>query len=302
MASQICPKVNIFRKRCEVCCTQAMRIYLHIILLLSAQFLIGGGACQSAIAQPGNTLSADPPMELTSEQIVKNLVQRNLERTQALTAYHATRIYRLDYQGFPGSRSAEMIVDVRYSSPATKEFNVRSEKGSRLLIDRVFRALLENEKEALSEENQARVALNNDNYRFAMVGIQTMPTGPCYILAVEPLTKNKLLYRGRIWVDAEDFAVVRIEAAPAKNPSFWTKETKIEQVYAKVGEFWLPLSNRSNSTIRLGGHAYFTIQYQEYQITAVTPPGRPNPSQGADIAILVLNPTLLERFMKKTDP
>jgi len=279
-----------------------MRIYLHIIWLLSAQFLMGGAAWQSAIAQPGNTLSADPPMTLTSEQVVKNLVQRNLERAQALTAYQGTRIYRLDYQGFPGSRSAEITVDVRYRSPATKEFDVRSEKGSRLLIDRVFRALLQSEKEALSEENQARVALNNDNYRFAMVGIQTLPTGPCYILAVEPLTKNKLLYRGRIWVDAEDFAVVRIEAAPAKNPSFWTKETKIEQVYAKVGEFWLPLSNRSNSTIRLGGHAYFTIQYQEYQITAVTPPGRPNPPQGADTAILVLNPTLRDRFMKKTDP
>jgi hypothetical protein len=135
-----------------------------------------------------------------------------------------------------------------------------------------------------------------------LAGYEIMPTGPCYILAVEPRTKNKLLYRGRIWVDAEDFAVVRIEAVPAKNPSFWTKETKIEQVYTKVGEFWLPLSNRSNSAIRLGGHAYFTIQYQAYQITAVSPPGKPNPSQGADSAILDLNPTLQNGFMKKTDP
>ena len=69
--------------------------------------------------------------------------------------------------------------------------------------------------------------------------------------------------------------MVRIEAAPAKNPSFWTKETKIEQVYAKVGEFWLPLSNRSSSTVRLGGHAYFTIDYQNYQITSATPPSEP---------------------------
>jgi hypothetical protein len=268
-----------------------MRVFLHIALL-STQFLMCSGAWQSAIAQPGSMLTAEPTIALTSEQVVEKLVQRNLERAHALAAYQGLRIYRLDYEGFPGSRSAEMTVDVRYRSPATKEFNVRSEKGSRLLIERVFRALLQNEKEALSEENQARVALNNDNYRFAMVGTQTMPTGPCYILTVEPLTKNKLLYRGRIWVDAEDFAVVRIEAAPAKNHSFWTKETKIEQVYAKVGEFWLPLSNRSNSTIRTGGHAYFTIQYQEYQITAVTPPGIPNPSQGADSAILVLNPIL----------
>ena len=64
--------------------------------------------------------------------------------------------------------------------------------------------------------------------------------------------------------------MVRIEATPAKNPSFWTKETKIEQVYAKVGDFWLPLSNRSSSDIRLGGHASFTIDYQDYEITAAS--------------------------------
>src|SRR5205809_795590 len=145
-----------------------------------------------------------------------------------------------------------------------------------LTSEEVVDKLLQSEKEALTEENQARTALNNDNYRFALTGYESLPTGPCYILSVEPLTKNKLLYRGRIWVDAEDFAVVRIEAAPAKNPSFWTKETRIEQAYAKVGDFWLPISNRSSSAIRLGGHAYFTIDYQDYQITTTTPVGMPS--------------------------
>jgi outer membrane lipoprotein-sorting protein len=251
-----------------------MKVYFHIALL-SAQLLMCGGAWQPAMAQPSGRLAAEPPVALSTEQVVNKLVQRNLERAQALSAYRGTRIYRLEYHGFPSSKTAEMIVDVKYRSPGTKEFDIRSEKGSHLVIDRVFQKLLQSEKEALTEENQARIALNNDNYRFALAGYESMPTGPCYILAVEPLTKNKLLYRGRIWVDAEDFAVVRIEAAPAKNPSFWTKETKIEQVYAKVGEFWLPLSNRSSSTIRLGGHAYFTIDYQNYQIMSATPPSKP---------------------------
>ena len=71
-------------------------------------------------------------------------------------------------------------------------------------------------------ENQRGVALNHDNYNFSFVGREKTPTGFVYILAVEPRTQNKLLYRGRIWVDATDFAVMRIEAEPAKNPSFWT--------------------------------------------------------------------------------
>lgn len=218
---------------------------------------------------------ATSQVQVSCEEIVANLVRRNVERAHALGAYHGTRVYRLEYRGFPGARSAEMTVDVQYRSPETKEFKVLSEKGSQLVIDRVFHKLLQSEKEAVIQENQARVALNNDNYKFVLVGTESLQTGLSYILSVEPRTNNKLLYRGRIWVDAEDFAVVRIAAAPAKNPSFWTKETKIEQVYSKVGDFWLPLSNRSNSTIRLGGHADLTIDYQDYQITASTPAGTP---------------------------
>ena len=256
-----------------------MKIRLHIGLL-SAPLLMCLGAWQPATAQPSNTPAIDPRAGLTTEQVVDKLVQRNLERAQALAAYQGTRIYRLEYRGFPGSRSAEMKVAVKYRSPETKEFSIQSETGSRLLIERVFHKLLQSEKEALTAENQARVALNKDNYRFTLVEYSSMPTGPCYILSVEPLTKNKLLYRGRIWVDAEDFAVVRIEAAPAKNPSFWTIETRIEQTYAKVGDFWLPTSNRSSSAIRLGGHADFTIDYQDYQITATAPLGAPSKVAG----------------------
>jgi len=241
---------------------------------------LGLGVLPTACAQPSDTLAAEPHVQLSTEEIVTNLVRRNLERAQALGAYQGTRIYRLEYRGFPGSRTAEMTVDVNYRTPGTKEFSVRSEKGSQLIIDRVFKRMLQSEKEAAAEENQSRVALNQDNYRFTLDGYESTPAGLAYVLSVEPRTSDKLLYRGRIWVDAEDFAVVRIDAVPAKNPSFWTKETKIEQVYAKVGDFWLPLSNRSTSTIRLGGHAYFTIDYRDYQITSATAVGTPRKVAG----------------------
>ncbi len=241
------------------------------IAAFSGQILMFVGVLQPAAAQSPITSAIQPPAALTSEQVVNNLVRRNLERAQALAAYQGTRVYRLEYQGFPGSRTAEMVVDVSYKSPETKEFTVRSETGSKLVIDRVFKKLLQSEKEALSQENQSRVALNQDNYSFTLAGQENAPAGSFYILSVEPRTKNKLLYRGRIWIDAQDFAVARIEAEPAKNPSFWTKDTKIEQVYSKVGNFWLPVSNRSTSTIRLGGRANLTIDYKDYQTTAVGP-------------------------------
>src|SRR5258708_32552116 len=99
-----------------------------------------------------------------------------------------------------------------------------------------MKKLLQSEQEALKAENQSRIALNQDNYAFTMLGYEQTPSGSRYVLSVEPLVKSKLLYRGKIWVDAEDFAVVRIEGEPAKNPSFWTRDTKIEQDYVQLGE------------------------------------------------------------------
>lgn len=88
---------------------------------------------------------------------------------------------------------------------------------------------------------------------------------------MEPRTKDKFLYRGRIWVDAKDFAVVRPEAEPAKNPSFWTKTAEIAQMYMKVSDFWLPACNHSVTAIRVGGHAELTIDYKDYEITGAGP-------------------------------
>lgn len=229
----------------------------------------------SAAAQPTETLLSVPRAPLSTEEVVSNLIQKNSERARALGAYEGTRIYRLDYHGFPGSRSAEMIVDIKYRSPDSKEFTIRSQTGSKLILNRVFKRMLESEKEAVSKENQSHVALTRENYRFKLDGSEDLPSGQAFILSVEPLTDNKLLYRGKIWVDAEDFAVVRIEAKPSKNPSFWTKESKIEQVYSKIGDFWLPLSNRSTSLIRLGGKAELSIDYKDYQITSITAVGTP---------------------------
>lgn len=234
---------------------------------LGVPILICIGVLQMAGAQPSDI--ATLPV-LSTEEVVNSLVRKNLERSRALRAYQGTRTYRLEYHGFPSSRTAEMVVDVSYTAPGTKEFNIRSENGSKLLIERVFKRMLQSEKEANTEENQRGVALNPENYRFAMVGQEKTPDGFVYILSVEPRTQNKLLYRGRIWVDARDFAVMRMQGEPAKNPSFWTKETQIEQVYSKVGDFWLPRSNRSTTTVRLGGRALFTIDYRDYQITSAT--------------------------------
>lgn len=99
---------------------------------------------------------------------------------------------------------------------------------------------------------ELRFALTEANYHFSLIRYESTRSGSAYVLSVKPRRKDTFLYRGRIWVNAEDFAVERLNAEPAKNPSFWTKKTDIVQVYTKVSDFWLPANNQSVTAIRLG--------------------------------------------------
>jgi outer membrane lipoprotein-sorting protein len=208
---------------------------------------------------------------LTAAQVAKKLQERNAQRAAALQQFNGTRVYRMQYRGFPSDRDAEMVVNVAYRAPNTKEFSVVSQTGSKFIIDRVFKKLLEGEQEAANDENRLNSALSTDNYDFTSAGYEKTSDGAQYVLNLLPKTKNKYLYRGKIWVDAKDFAVVRIEGEPAKNPSFWIKKTEVKHRYIKVGDFWLPAENHTESVIRLGGQANLSIEYKDYKITKAAP-------------------------------
>lgn len=225
-------------------------------------------AALGANTGPGPLAPSSASAPLPVEQVVSNLVRKDIERANGLRHYESSRVYRLTYRGFPGDREAEMKVEATYDSPASKSFRVVSQSGSKLVIDRVFKRLLDSEKEAAEPEMHARTLLNRDNYDFALIAFEPSEQGSQYELAVAPKTKSKYLYRGKVWVDATEFAVTRIEVEPAQNPSFWIKKSEIRHEYIKVQDFWLPRRNESISYIRLGGKATLTIEYNDYRAVA----------------------------------
>ncbi len=83
-------------------------------------------------------------------------------------------------------------------------------------------------------------------------------------LNVKPKRKEKYLFQGLIWVDAEDYALVRAEGSPAKNPSFWTKSTHFVQLYRKAGPLWFPLATQSVTEARIFGTTDVNIEYFDY--------------------------------------
>lgn len=256
-----------------------------LVLAIALMLVMSGAAQQTA---PSSTTTGTPALSV--QDVVKNLTQRNLERRQALRQFQGTRVYRMEYRGFPSDREAEMTVQMNYSSPNKKEFTVVSQSGSKFVINRVFMKLLEGEQEAANEENQRQTALSDENYDFQMEGFENAPSGGTYVLRVSPKNKSKFLYRGKIWVDAKDFAVTRIEGEPAKNPSFWIKKTEVAHKYTKVGDFWLPEENHTESQIRMGGRATLTIEYKDYKILAASPLDGTQKNGSEPAVALITNP------------
>ena len=221
--------------------------------------------------QPFERTTTTQGQSLGLDQILNNLEQRNAQRAAALEQFEGTRIYRMEYHGFPSNRDAEMVVKVNFQAPSSKQFTVISETGSKFVIEHIFKKLMEGELEASQGDNREDVALTRKNYDFELAGFETSPEGGRYVLKLLPRTRNKFLYRGTIWIDAKDFAVVRIEGEPGKNPSMWIKKTDIQHSYKKVNDFWLPAENHTESFIRLGGKATLSIVYQDYKIIKATP-------------------------------
>jgi hypothetical protein len=230
----------------------------------------------AALSQPipGVTGSDDLPAPvakapMSADQVARKLQQRNAQRAAALGEVDALRTYHVHYVGFLGARDAEVVAKVTYRAPNSKQFQIISQSGSKFVIDHVLRRLMDTERDAADEEDQRAMALTTENYQFTMVGYELTKDGPQYVLELHPRNQNRFLCHGKIWVDANDFAVVRMEGEPARSPSMWIRKTEIEHRYEKVGDFWLPIENHTESLIRMGGHASLSIEYKDYRVTKV---------------------------------
>jgi hypothetical protein len=203
---------------------------------------------------------------LTADEVIQHVVEMNNARAKALEGYSSLRTYHLECHCV-SHKKADMVVRIDYQAPDKKEFTIVSESGSGTVRNKVFKKLLEAEQESMRDENQQRSAITPENYAFQISDYQKTETDEFYVLDAQPRSKNKFLFRGRIWVNSKDFAITRAEGEPAVNPSWWTVKTDFKRSYQKVGDFWLPESNESETKVRIFGTAFLTIEYRDYQIT-----------------------------------
>jgi hypothetical protein len=198
----------------------------------------------------------------TAEEIVNRMVASDLQRQSSIEGYAGMRRYVLE--NLKLKKRAEMVVKVRGEQDGTKHFEVLSEDGWKAAHTHVLRKMLESETETSSPAQRAMSRLNFTNYDFEVVAAETVSGRLAYVLEVKPKRKEMYLFQGRIWVDAEDYALARAEGRPAEKPSFWTKSIHFVQIYQKRGPLWVPLSTQSVTEAHLFGTTDVSIEYFDY--------------------------------------
>jgi hypothetical protein len=226
---------------------------------LSSSFLIF--AALIAAQNPGQQLPS-------ADDVVAKMIERDNQRQAALHGYTGVRRYVLENSRH--HKRAEMLVTVTSLDDGSKQFQTISATGWGVARNHVFPRLLESESEASLPDVRERSRITPENYSFEMVGRDYVNQHPAYVIAITPKTQNKYLVHGRIWIDVDDYAIVRIEGKPAKNPSFWIKSVHFVHTYQKSGSFWLPVSDHSVTDARILGTTELTIEYFDYAPNATT--------------------------------
>ena len=216
-----------------------------------------------------STVAQEASLPVANDVVAQMLV-RDVQRQHSLEGYEGMRRYTLvnEHMG----KRAEMLVRVRGDRDGTKHFEIVTETGWKAAQKHVLHKMLDSEAEASRPEERVKARLSPDNYEFQMIGSEKAGDRTVYTIDVTPKRREKYLFRGRIWVDAEDYALVRADGNPAKNPSFWTKRVHFVQAYQKSGPFWFPLTTESVTDARLFGTTDLTIEYLEYKPKTLTAP------------------------------
>jgi hypothetical protein len=214
------------------------------------------------------TIPATTALPLPLQAITSRMAQVDEEKHANLPDFVVMRKYILHNSRM--KRDAEMVVRVSYSKAHGKTFQVVEASGVEGISKKVFQHLIEAEKEASKADNRARGSINPQNYTFELVGTEILDGRRCYVLNIHPKMKTKYVFNGKVWVDAEDFAVAKLEGHPAANISFWVGKPLITQTWRKTGEFWMAASNCSRSESRILGSSELTVQNTDYRFGSTT--------------------------------
>ena len=237
----------------------------------STVFVILATASLSAQVAEANRTDLTAPLEplrpeINENQIVLEMVARNALRSANLADYSDMRTYQV--ADLNGKVHAEEVGRMEYRAPDKKSFVETSQSGSSLIRHLALKPLIASEIETAAGKQHRDSSISPNNYALHLLGEQQVRGHRCFVAEATPRRPDKYLFEGKVWIDAEDYAIVRIEGRPAKKLSFWIERADFVREYQKIGKFWLPQRDETVVQVRLYGRHVLIIDHQNYLVNA----------------------------------
>jgi hypothetical protein len=205
------------------------------------------------------------PPNMNENRLFAELLAHNERRNAALAAYTEERTYAVTDTS--GRVRAQETGQMEYHAPDKKTFATTSESGSGIVRRLALGPLIAGEIEAASAKQHHDSAITPANYALELIGEQQVGPYRCIVVRATPKRQDKYLFEGTVWIDSEDYAVVRIVGHPAKKLSFWLERVDFVREYQKIDGFWLSQKDQTFVQVRMYGEKILTIDHRNYRVT-----------------------------------
>ena len=240
---------------------------LRDLLLLAAGFVL---LAAGLLAQEG-PLDPSPPRGITPDQIIQKFAARERDFKVARDAY----TYRQDFtvQTLDGSRvdgELRQVVDILFDAKGRRMENV-------VFAPQPSLTRLGMSKEDFDDlEKRLPFVLTSDeigDYNILYGGQQQQDELHTYVFDVAPkvIEKNRRYFEGRIWVDDQDFQIVKTSGKNVPDyrkgqenlfPKFTTWREQVD------GRYWFPTYTRADDTLHFKSgdvRIRIIVKYSEYK-------------------------------------
>jgi hypothetical protein len=158
-----------------------------------------------------------------------------------------------------------------YAPQSGFSYTITAEGGSDRIRDKVLKAILAGEREAVAKGEISRSTLAPCNYEFQVHGVDE--NGLAKVL-LAPRRKERVLVAGAMFLRPSDGELVRVQGRLAKSPSFWVKTVDIVRTYERIEGAVMPVALETTAQVRMFGTATLKMTYDYSEID-----GRPVPPQ-----------------------
>jgi len=211
-------------------------------------------------------LAQQPAPAKSDAEIIRGIDAAVYARSNAISTYTVQEQYSI-YRNGESTPAAEETIHTVYTRAVGKEYTPTAQSGSAFLRSAVIDKVLAGEKDLNLAANREGALITSKNYEFdPHPGTVERNGQQCILVTLKPLRKSPHLFTGKMWIDASDYTIVRLEGAPSQAPSVFAGQTTVARDYAKTGGFAMATHAEARSHTFLFGDTLLKIDYTNYEI------------------------------------